>query len=199
MHFRLSHRWPGVAAVALALSIGAVVAQDTPQPEKAELDRPVKDFTVKDILSGKDVSLSQFKGKPVVLSFISYTCGTSWRYEQRMGKMIAEYGGKDKGVVFLNVNSNANNTEEGMKKYVEARNLDMIPLLKDTGNRVADYFGTRVTPTFYVLDKDHVLRYRGSFDDSPMEERATKQFVRPAVDAVLASNPVTVKENRPFG
>jgi hypothetical protein len=120
-----------------------------------------------------------------VLSFISYNCGTSWKYERRMGKMMEEYG--KKGVVFLNVNSNANDTPEGIKKYVEARHLDSVPLLKDTGNKVADYFKTRVTPTFYVLDKTHVLRYRGSYDDTPDEAQAKKQFVTPALDLVLAS------------
>ena len=86
----------------------------------------------------------------------------------------------------LNVNSNANDTPEGIKKYVEARNLT-APLLKDTGNRVADYFDTRVTPTFYVIDKEGVLRYRGSYDDNREEDSAKKQYVTPALDAVIAS------------
>jgi hypothetical protein len=114
-----------------------------------------------------------------------------------MGKMMADYG--KKGVVFLNMNSNANNTEDGMKKYVEARNLSSVPLLKDYNNRVADYLSTQVTPTFYVIDKEGVLRYRGSFDDHPDEARASKHFVVAALDAILAGKPVETKENRPFG
>jgi glutathione peroxidase-family protein len=197
MHLRRFPRWLGAAAAALAVTTGVavVVAEDT--PATAELDKPVKEFKATDVLSGKEVSLADFKGKPVVLSSISYTCGTSWKYEKRMGQMIADYG--KKGVVFLNVNSNANNTEEGIKKYVEARHLDMVPLLKDKGNPIADYFNTRVTPTFYVLDKDHVLRYRGAFDDNAEEANVSKRYVKPAVDAVLAGKPVEVKESRPFG
>jgi cytochrome oxidase Cu insertion factor (SCO1/SenC/PrrC family) len=190
MRSRLS-RWLGAAVVAAACAAGAAAATDT-----ADLDRPVKNFTLKDLMGGKEVSLSQFKGKTVVLSFISYHCDTTWRYEKRMGKLIGDYGRK--GVVFLNVNSNANDTPEGIKKYVEARNLT-IPLLKDTGNRVADYFNTQVTPTFYVLDKEGVLRYRGSYDDNREENSAKKQYVTPALDAVMASRPVTTKEHRAFG
>jgi peroxiredoxin len=194
MRFRLSPGWLAApaAALALALTLGA----GTP-PEGAELDRPVKDFKLADLMGGKEISLAQFKGKTVVLSFISYHCDTTWRYERRMGKMLGDYS--KQGVVFLNVNSNANDTPEGIKKYVEAKNLAGIPLLKDTGNRVADYFNTRVTPTFYVIDKDCVLRYRGSFDDNREEPEATKQFVLPALDAVLAARPVPVKEHRAFG
>jgi peroxiredoxin len=197
MRCRYLTRWLGAAGAVLALAAGVAVALEETAPATAELDRPVKEFKVTDILSGKEVALSSFKGKPIVLSSISYTCGTSWRYEKRMGKMFADYG--KKGVVFLNMNSNANNTEEGIKKYVEARHLDMVPLLKDKENKVADYFNTRVTPTFYVIDKEGVLRYRGSFDNHANEAEVSKNFVVPALDAVLASKPVEVKENRPFG
>jgi peroxiredoxin len=190
MRVRLSWRL-GAAMVAVVCAAGAAAG-----PDSAELDRPVKDFTLKDLMGGKEVSLSQFRGKTVVLSFISYHCDTTWRYERRMGKLIGNYSRK--GVVFLNVNSNANDTPEGIKKYVEARNLT-VPLLKDTGNRVADYFNTRVTPTFYVIDKEGVLRYRGSYDDNREEAQATKQYVTPALDAVIASRPVTTKEHRAFG
>lgn len=190
-------RWLGASALAVTLAAGIAVAWDDAQPQRAELDKPVQDFKVKDILSGKEVALSDYKGKPVVISSISYTCGTSWRYEKRMGRMFADYG--KQGLVFLNMNSNANNTEEGIKKYVEARNLSSVPLLKDTGNQVADYFNTRVTPTFYVLDKDHVLRYQGSFDNNADETQADKKFVIAALDAVIAGKPVETKSNRPFG
>jgi peroxiredoxin len=196
MHSRLP-RWLGITAGAVMLAAGVAVAfQDTPS-QRADLDQPVKDFKLKDILNNKEVALSDYKGKLIVISSISYTCGTSWRYEKRMGKMMADYG--KKGVVFLNMNSNANNTEDGMKKYVEARNLSSVPLLKDYNNRVADYLNTRVTPTFYVIDKEGVLRYRGSFDDNADEERASKHFVVAALDSVLAGQPVATKENRPFG
>ncbi len=194
MRFRLSPGWLAApaAALALALTLGAGTA-----PDSAELDRPVKDFKLADLMGGKEISLSQFKGKPVVLTFISYHCDTTWRYERRMGKLIGDYGKKD--VVFLNVNSNANDTPEGIKKYVEAKNLAGIPLLKDTDNKVADYFNTHVTPTFYIIDKDGVLRYRGSYDDNREEADAKKQYVTPALNAVLASQPVSLKETRAFG
>lgn len=190
-------RWLGVTALAVTLAAGIATAWEDTPTKQAEMDKPVQDFKVKDLLSGKEVALSDYKGKPVVISSIAYTCGTSWRYEKRMGRMFADYG--KKGVVFLNMNSNANNTEEGIKKYVEARNLASVPLLKDTGNKVADYFNTRVTPTFYVLDKDHVLRYQGSYDDNADETQAGKTFVVAALDAVIAGKPVEAKSNRPFG
>jgi hypothetical protein len=50
-----------------------------------------------------------------------------------------------------------------------------------------------------VLDKDHVLRYQGSFDDSADETQASKTFVLAALDSVLAGKPVETKANRPFG
>jgi hypothetical protein len=68
----------------------------------AQIDKPVKDFKLRDITSekGSTVSLSQYKGKKAVVAvFLSYNCGTTWRYEKRLGKLMADYGKKD--VVFL--------------------------------------------------------------------------------------------------
>src|SRR5947207_4656051 len=85
MRFRFSFRWLGAAAAALAATTSIAVAVEQTAPAITELDKPVKDFKLTDIMSGKEIALSDFKGKPIVISSISYTCGTSWRYEKRMG------------------------------------------------------------------------------------------------------------------
>jgi len=37
--------------------------------------KPAPDFTLKDVLQGQDYSLSQFKGKVVLLNFFTFFCG----------------------------------------------------------------------------------------------------------------------------
>lgn len=178
------------------LACAAVVAQ---APEKARIDQPVADFRLRDLMQDGEVThaLSQYKGKKaVVLSFVSYNCSVSWRYEGRMGKLLQDYGKKD--VQFLAVRSNARDTIEGMRKYAEARNLDM-PVLYDDKNKLSDYYDVRVTPTFVIIDKEGVLRYKGSYDENPDEKVAKKQYAVEALDAILAGKPVPTKETRAFG
>ena len=66
--------------------------------------------------------------------------------------------------------------------------------------RVADYFGTQGTPYFYVIDKQGLLRYEGICDNNQVPKRfeldpetVTSHFVRDAIEAVLAGNPVQKK------
>jgi len=50
-----------------------------------------------------------------------------------------------------------------------------------------------------VFDKDRVIRYMGSMDDSMNESKVTQTYLRDAVDALLAGESVAIKETRPVG
>ena len=57
----------------------------------------------------------------------------------------------------------------------------------------ADIFGTKVTTTTVVIDKEGVLRYRGQFG------RANHPFTRDALEAVLQNQTVKVTETKHRG
>jgi peroxiredoxin len=198
---------------ALAVCAAACVpllAQDSvqtaaPKPVRFAMDRPVQNFTLVDVTrdlknSEKEddalISLSQFKDKrPVLLFFMSEKCGTTWKYEQRMGRLQKQH---NKDVAFLGVRCSANDTPESIRKWAESKNFD-FPILNDEKGRLTSYFKVTNTPTFVVIDRKGVARYRGSFDDAADEPDVTQKFVPDAINAVLADKDVKVKENRPFG
>ena len=189
-----------LSATALcAVTAVAVVAQGPPRRayNPAKIDQPVPSIKLRDIISNKEIALDQHKGKkPVVVVFISETCGTTWRYEKRLGDFQKKYG---KDVVLLGVHSNANSTDDAIMKYAEARNFG-APVLDDKKkNELAAWVDARNTPTVLVIDKQGILRYQGSWDDSAKEEGVKQTFALAAVDSVLAGKPVAVKSNRPFG
>src|SRR5262245_52424599 len=144
--------------VLLALLLAAPVA--AAQDEKAAIGEPVKDFKLKDLRSadGKAYSIAEYKGsKAVVLVWISEKCDITWRYEKRTGDLMKEFG---KDTQFFAVASSANDTPESIKKYAESKNYGM-PVLDDVKSAAASYFGATVTPTYMIVDKEGVLRYRG--------------------------------------
>jgi peroxiredoxin len=180
----------------------AVAAVQGPSPSSraalpAKIDKPMPNVKLRDVISGKEIALAQYKGKkPVVAVFMSHNCGTTWRYEKRLGEFQQKYG---KNVVLLGVHSNINETDDGIKKYAEARNFG-APILDDKkNNALAGWVDARSTPTVLVLDKKGVLRYQGSWDDNPDETNVTKTYAVDAVKAVLANKPVPVKTTRAFG
>lgn len=181
-------------AVAAVLAFAGVVRAE----DKAALGQEVKDFALTCACSGKEVKLSDLKGKVVVVNFINYGCPVSRDYDNRFAKFTNDY--KDKGVVVLHIDSVNGNTVEVVKEQAEKANLG-APVLKDEGNVIADYFEARVTPHVYVIGKDGKLAYRGSFDDGKGKgfENVTKHYVKDAVDALLAGSEVPVKETKAFG
>jgi peroxiredoxin len=193
-----------LCAGTFAVVANRVTAQDAAKPaaqasiaaDKAEIDKPFKDFELVDIASDdkKKVKLSSFKDKKVVLGiFMANRCGTTWTYEAKMGSLIKDYS--KKGVQVMAVHSNYTEPDSEILGQIEQRNL-AIPVLDDKGNQaLANYVGARSTPTFFVIDKKGILRYVGSFDD----HHATPSYVPNALDAVLASKEVTTKTTRAFG
>ncbi len=186
-------------ATALTLLFAAPSGAQEGQLTSSLLDKPVKDFKLRDLTKDAEtwISLSDYKGrKAVVLIFTSYNCDASLDYENRILKLIRDFAGQD--VAFLGVRSSADDDAAGMRKYAESKGFG-IPFLEDARNVVAAELDVLVTPTFYVIDKQGVLRYRGAYDESLKEARAQKTYVHDALRAVLAGKEVAVKTTRTIG
>jgi len=172
---------------------------------KAAIGKPVKDFKAKDLMSAeaKEYSLAEYKGKKaVVLVWISEKCDITWRYEKRTGDLMKEFG---KDAQFFAVSSSDNDTPVSIKKYCESKNYGM-PVLDDVKSAMAAYFGATNTPTYMVIDKEGVLRYRGACDDlqagkdfASDESKAQERYVHSALKAILEGKDVPVTEKRGFG
>ena len=172
---------------------------------KAAIGRTVKDFQLKDVMSedGKVHSLAEHKGKKaVVLVWISEKCDITWRYEKRTGELMKEFG---KDTQFFAVASSGNDTAVSIRKYAESKNYGM-PVLDDVKSAAAQYFGATVTPTYMIIDKEGVLRYRGACDDlqagkgySADESTAKERYVHQALKAILDGKDVPVTERKGFG
>ena len=184
----------------LALSlVEGLLALLLAQADRAALDAPVKDFKLRDLNAAEErqVALSDYKGKKaVVVFFTSYTCDACVEYEGRKSKLQKDFEGKD--VAFVAVRSSADDTPDGMRKYAQEKGYK-IPVLDDPGSKAAAYFGVIVTPTFYLIDKDGKLRYRGGLDDSLREENAKRVYLKEAIEAVLAGREPAVKEFKAVG
>jgi peroxiredoxin len=176
-------------------------APEAAKPDTADIGKPFKDFLLRDLAADPDdkahatVKLSTYKGKKVVLGiFMANRCGTTWTYEAKIGKLLQDYGKKD--VAIFAVHSNYVESDKEILGQMEQRNLAM-PVLDDKPTQaLADYLGATSTPTFFIIDKDGILRYKGAFDKFGDD---TNPYVRPALDAVLAGKKVEVNTTRAFG
>jgi len=178
-------------AVLIALASLATILS----AQEFKLGAKVADFTVQD-LTGKPVSYSALRGPVTVVTFISVQCPVSNAYNQRMNAIYKDYTAK--GVKFIFVNANRTESRDDVRQHAERAGF-VFPVYKDDNNVLADRFNAQVTPESYVIDREGIIRYHGSIDDSQNEAHIKTQRLRLALDAVLANKTVEQAETKAFG
>jgi peroxiredoxin len=179
--------------VGLALFI--TLKTDTIAHPALAIGQPAPDFTLTD-LKGESHSLKDYRGKIVVLGFISTTCPISNDYNARMRAIAEDYGKQN--AVFLGINSNFNEPVSGIKAHA-AKNKLAFTILKDQGNQVADAYGAQRTPEIFLIDNEGILRYHGRIDNSREVRRVNRQDLRAALNELIEGKAVSVTEGKAFG
>lgn len=214
----------GQAGLLLALSLTAFGQEPTPdaayqaQLEKQWAAHPTLalgsqalDFLLPGI-DGKQHGLSEYKDSPILaIVFICNHCPAAQMYENRIKRMVEEYG--PKGVAFVAIQPNApsaagarelnytdvEDTMDGMIIRAQFRHFNFPYLYDGDTQTVAEKFGPKVTPHMFIFDRERKLRYEGRIDDSMREALVKTHDTRDALDALVAGRPVTVAHTAVFG
>jgi peroxiredoxin len=150
--------------------------------------------------AGDDVSLTlgDIKEDVVVVVFLANHCPVVTAYEDRIDDFTKDYKGKGVKVVGFAVSSQQQDKLPAIKDRLKEKGASYV-YGYDESQAVGKAYGATNTPQFFVLDKDRVIRYMGAMDDNQNEARATKTYLRDAVDAVLKGESPEVSETRPVG
>lgn len=168
--------------------------------EAARPQQKIADFALRDS-GGKPCALADFKDSSiVVVAFLGTQCPLAQLYLPRLNKMAALY--RDHGVVFLGINSNAQDSTADLAAYAQAHAV-AFPLLKDPGNVVADQFDAQRTPEVFVLDRERVVRYRGRIDDQygvgTMRPEPKQHDLRQVIDQLIAGKAAGLRQTEAVG
>ncbi|WP_243370658.1 TlpA disulfide reductase family protein [Geotalea sp. SG265] len=134
------------------LILCALLAACTRGSEPAIEGKAAPDFTLQD-LSGRQVQLSQFKGKVVFLNFWATWCPPCREEIPSMMKLNRDMAGKPFQMLAVSI-------DEGGKGAVEnffGKSGMMLPALLDTDNAVSKRYGTTGVPETFVLDKNGMI------------------------------------------
>jgi len=164
-------------------------------------------FTLNDT-SGKPHSLSDFKGKFVVLEWFNEGCPFVKKHytSGNMQKLQKEYAGKD--VVWLSINSSAQGeqghvTPETAPKTIADWKMDSTKILLDHDGRVGKMYDAKTTPHMFVINKEGKVVYQGAIDSKASSNTAdidgAENYVRVALDNSMAGKPVTNASTKPYG
>lgn len=166
-----------------------------------ELGTKAPGFTLPDVVSGKQVGLSDFtRKKALLVMFISRHCPYVQHIKQELARLGKDYLSHDIGIVAISPNDITNYPEDAPEKLKEMATELAIeyPILYDKTQEVAKAYDAACTPDFFLFDSSQSLVYRGQLDSSRPGNGipVTGEDLRAALDAVLSEKPVS-NEQKP--
>jgi mono/diheme cytochrome c family protein len=212
-------------ACALVLAAGSAAGQDgaaaaeerfravlKERPEELDprawgVGERVPDLAFTDV-DGRPGKLSDYAGrKALVIAVRQIGCPVGERYAPRLARLERELAGR--GVDFLFVNPD----EFLDPEEVRAKELDgsggpgahgfQGRYVHDPEQVFGRALGTETTTVCYLLDASRTLRYRGAVDDQygrgVILPEPRREFLREAIEAVLAGEPVALAATRAPG
>jgi len=173
--------------VLLALVSSAAHAADSTSP----IGKQMAEFQLDDFLGSAHASSEWKDKKALVVVFLGAECPLAKLYGRRLAELDQRY--HEKGVQFVGINSNQQDTLTDMAHYARVHKID-FPLLKDPGNKVADQFGAARTPEVFLLDESRTVRYWGAIDDQYgvgfSRPKVDQEYLVKALDNLLAGQPI---------
>ena len=125
-----------------------------------EVGKAAPQFTLKD-LTGREVSLDDYKGEIVILDFWATWCGPCRIAMPMLDDIQKEYSGK-LSVVAVNLQE-----KKGVvREYVLAEGLHSEVLLDEDGS-ISSQYGVAGIPTQYLIDQKGIVRYIAEGVENP--------------------------------
>ncbi len=173
----------------------------------ANVGQPAPDFTLSD-LQGKSHSLSEYKGKFVVLEWNNPDCPFVHKHYDSGNMQKLQGYARDKGAVWLTINSSADGKQgaypaDKLAQIMSERHSEPTAYLRDADGKVAREYEAKTTPHMFVIDPQGKLIYAGGIDDKPNPDPSSiasaNNYVKAALDEAMSGKPVTTPTSRPYG
>ena len=167
------------------------------------LGDPVPVFSLPDT-EGAEHRVPTDEAAPPPATVVVVTCNhcpyvVAWN--PRLRAVAEDYAAR--GVRFLGINANdasryPADSLERMQQFVADQDWP-FPYLRDEPQDVAAALGAEVTPHVFVFDGEQKLVYRGAPDGDHQDPSQNASWLRDALDAVLAGQPVAEPQRHARG
>ena len=189
------------------IGISAIFLQVSAVVNAKLVDAPAPNFSLSNTY-GETVSLSDYKGKYVVLEWTNHLCPYVVKHygSDNMQSLQRKYAEQD--VVWLSIISSA----PGKQGYVDAdkaneltktRGAEPSHVLFDPTGEVGKMYSAKTTPHMYIIDPNGELRYAGGIDSiksaNPDDIPKAENFLDMGLTALLSGQEVTRKLTPPYG
>jgi peroxiredoxin len=189
------------ALLTLAAST-ALFAADSPA-----VGTTAPDFSLTDS-KGKTQSVSQYKGKYVVLEWFNPDCPFVKKHygSGNMQKLQEEFAAK--GVTWLTIDSSAPGLEgsltaEQAEKKIAEWKTKQTALVLDPDGKAGRSYGAKNTPHMFVINPEGKIIYEGAIDSkatpNPSDIAGSTNYVKVALEESMAGKTVSNANTKPYG
>jgi peroxiredoxin len=165
------------------------------------------DFSLTDS-KGKTQTVSQYKGKYVVLEWFNPECPFVKKHygSGNMQKLQEEFTGK--GVVWLSIDSSApglegNLTADQANAKMTEWKTKQTAFVLDPEGKAGRTYGAKNTPHMFVINPEGKIVYEGAIDSkatpNPADIASSTNYVKVALDESLGGKPVSNANTKPYG
>jgi peroxiredoxin len=168
-----------------------------------ELGTKAPDFLLKDVVTGKEISLKSFDSKPgLLVMFICRHCPFVKHIQDELSRLGADYSERV-GIVAISSNDATKYPDDAPESLREmAMELNFrFPFCYDETQEVAKSYTAACTPDFFLYDREQRLVYRGQLDDSrPGNGKpVTGESLRRALDLLLKGESIPAEQRPSIG
>ena len=137
------------ATVVVLTLVLLTVGCSSPAPQ---VGKQAPDFQLPN-LEGQSISLSDFRGSPILLNFWATWCGPCRQEMPFIQGIFEEQTSENLVILAVNIGENS----AAVKNFMQSGNYS-FPVLLDTNQDVALEYNVRAIPTTFFIDKDGIIQ-----------------------------------------
>ena len=169
--------------------------------------QPAPDFSLPDT-QGQTRSLSDYKGKFVVLEWANHDCPFVRKQYDSGNMQSLQKAYTEKGVVWLTIGSSApgkqgNFSPESWNELTQKKGASPSAVLLDPKGEVGRLYEAQTTPHMYIINPEGNLVYQGAIDSIASTDTddvpKADNYVRSALDEAMNGKSVTNSNTKSYG
>lgn len=174
---------------------------------KVAVGASAPDFTLP-AATGEHVSLSDYKGKYVILEWTNHDCPFVKKHYESGNMQAIQKTQTSDGVIWLSIISSAKGKQGNVSaakatSLSKQRKASPSHVLLDESGQVGQRYGAKTTPHMYIINPQGVLEYMGAIDSikSTKAKDIPKaiNYVTLAMNELKAGKSLSYNKTRPYG
>lgn len=168
---------------------------------------PAPKFTATDT-NGVEHSLSDFKGKNIVLEWSNHECPFVIKHYESGNMQKIQAAATEDDVVWLTIVSSAEGKQGAVSadeanKIMEESGAKSTARILDPSGEIGKLYDAKTTPHMFVIDKEGILVYAGAIDsDSSFKQSSIEgatNYVTAALESLSNGEEIEVASTQPYG